>query len=379
MHYPAGQGLPRGRHPRHLRQAADDQPRRGARSSPTLVEKAGTRLRADPQLHRLSDGPAGARDGRRRRARRDPRRAGRISAGLADRADRGRPARSRPPGAPIRRSRAPAARSATSAPTPTISRASSPGSNSTSSRPTSTPSCRAARSTTMRNVMLRFAAAARKGMLWASQVAPGNENGLQAARLRHQGRPRMGAGGSELSLVHAVRRAAAADHPRRRRRRPGCGARHAACRRAIRKAISKASPTSTPRPPRAIRAARKKGGKPPKDVIYPTVEDGVEGRGLRRGLRAVVEEERRLDQAVGLAGGASFEARPSSSHLRMKLGGAILSDPEVRASRALKQGCGGPARLTPAGRHSYFTEPVLRSLNPGWMIPPSRCRVRDRG
>ena len=28
---------------------------------------------------------------------------------------------------------------------------------------------------------------------------------------------------------------------------------------------------------RAIRAARKKGGKPAKDVIYPTVEDGVEG------------------------------------------------------------------------------------------------------
>ncbi len=28
---------------------------------------------------------------------------------------------------------------------------------------------------------------------------------------------------------------------------------------------------------RAIRAARRKGGKPPKDVIFPTVQDGVEG------------------------------------------------------------------------------------------------------
>ena len=28
---------------------------------------------------------------------------------------------------------------------------------------------------------------------------------------------------------------------------------------------------------RAIRAARGKGGKPPKDVIFPTVQDGVEG------------------------------------------------------------------------------------------------------
>ena len=43
-------------------------------------------LRAHPQLHRLSDDPAGARHGRRRRARRDPRRPGRVRAGLADRA-----------------------------------------------------------------------------------------------------------------------------------------------------------------------------------------------------------------------------------------------------------------------------------------------------
>ena len=49
-----------------------------------------------------------------------------VSAGLADRADRGRPARSRRPGAPIPSAPAPAAASAISARTPTISRASSP-------------------------------------------------------------------------------------------------------------------------------------------------------------------------------------------------------------------------------------------------------------
>ena len=46
-------------------------------------------LRAHPQLHRLSDDPAGARHGRRRRTRRHPAGAGGIRAGLADRAHRG--------------------------------------------------------------------------------------------------------------------------------------------------------------------------------------------------------------------------------------------------------------------------------------------------
>ena len=57
----------------------------------------------------------------RRRPRRDPARAGRISAGLADRARPRRPATSRPSGAPIRSARARAGRSATSAPTPSTS------------------------------------------------------------------------------------------------------------------------------------------------------------------------------------------------------------------------------------------------------------------
>ena len=56
-------------------------------------------VRADAQLQRLSDGAPGARDGGRRRARRDSRRAGRVPAGLAqhrsriDRPEAGRMAR----------------------------------------------------------------------------------------------------------------------------------------------------------------------------------------------------------------------------------------------------------------------------------------------
>ena len=49
---------------------------------------------------------------------------------------------------------------------------------------------------------------------------------------------------------------------------------------------------------RAIRAARKKGGKPAKDVIYPDRAGRRRGRGLRRGLRPIVEEERRLDEPL---------------------------------------------------------------------------------
>ena len=105
----AGRGLPRSRHPRHLRQAADADRWRRRKQLKAAVEKSRPRLRRHPQLHRLSAGAAGARDGRGRRARRAPRRAGRISAGLADRGRSRRPARSRPPGAPTRSARAPAA------------------------------------------------------------------------------------------------------------------------------------------------------------------------------------------------------------------------------------------------------------------------------
>ena len=66
VHAPAGRGLPQGRHPRHLRQAADDDAEGRAAASRSSRRPSGLIFAADPQLHRLSAGAAGARDGRRR-------------------------------------------------------------------------------------------------------------------------------------------------------------------------------------------------------------------------------------------------------------------------------------------------------------------------
>ncbi len=95
----------------------------------------GPRLRPDPQLHRLSAGAAGPRDGARRASsatsassRSNIRRTGWPKRSRI-------PATSRPSGAPIRRARAPAAASATSARMPTTSPISSPASRSRKSAP----------------------------------------------------------------------------------------------------------------------------------------------------------------------------------------------------------------------------------------------------
>ncbi len=82
------QSVPESRHPCDLRQAAD------AQSEGSAVAREGgeaerPHLRPHPQLHRLSDGAARARHGGGRRAGAAPRRAGRVSAGLADGEDRG--------------------------------------------------------------------------------------------------------------------------------------------------------------------------------------------------------------------------------------------------------------------------------------------------
>ncbi|MCV0395705.1 MAG: Gfo/Idh/MocA family oxidoreductase [Rhizobiaceae bacterium] len=125
------------------------------------------------------------------------------------------------------------------------------------------------------HVMMRFKGGA-KGMLWASQVAPGNENAL---KLRIYGTK----GGLEWEQEQP-------NHlwftpfgqPKRLITRGGAGAGSAAGR------VSRV-PSGHPEgylegfaniyaeAARAIRAARRKGGKLPKDVMFPTVHDGVEG------------------------------------------------------------------------------------------------------
>lgn len=125
------------------------------------------------------------------------------------------------------------------------------------------------------HVMLRFKGGA-KGMLWASQVAPGNENAL---KLRVYGTK----GGIEWSQEQP-------NHlwytpfgePKQLITRAGAGAGPAAAR------VSRV-PSGHPEgylegfatiyaeAARAIRAARRKNGKPAKDVVYPTIADGVEG------------------------------------------------------------------------------------------------------
>lgn len=132
------------------------------------------------------------------------------------------------------------------------------------------------------HVMLRFKPVAKgsgkgaKGMIWASQVAVGHENGL---KLRVYGSK----GG--LEWVQADPNYlwfTPFGQPKQLITRAGAGAGPAAGR------VTRV-PSGHPEgylegfaniyaeAARAIRAARRKGGKTPKDVIYPTVQDGVEG------------------------------------------------------------------------------------------------------
>lgn len=124
------------------------------------------------------------------------------------------------------------------------------------------------------HVLLRFAGGA-KGMIWASQVAPGHENGL---KLRVYGEK----GGLEWfqpdpnALWYTP-----LGEPKRLITRGGAGAGPAAAR------VTRI-PSGHPEgylegfaniyqeAARAIRAARA-GRKPPKDVVFPTIDDGVEG------------------------------------------------------------------------------------------------------
>jgi predicted dehydrogenase len=130
------------------------------------------------------------------------------------------------------------------------------------------------------HVMLRFKprgnAPAAKGMLWASQVAVGHENGL---RLRVYGTK----GGIEwVQADPNYLWFTPFGEPKRLITRAGAGSGRSAAR------VSRV-PSGHPEgylegfaniyteAARAIRAARRKNAKAPKDVVFPTVADGVEG------------------------------------------------------------------------------------------------------
>ena len=190
----------------------------------------------------------------------DPARAGRISAGLADRGDRSH----RPEaGGLAHRSRSARAPAAAIGDIGThaynLARFVSGLELEALCGRSRRLRARAACSTTMPTSCCASRAARKRHDLGEPGGARQRER-AEAARLRHQGRARMGAGRPELSLVHAVRPAEAADHPRRRRR--GCRPPRAspACRPAIRKAISKASPTSIRKRPAPSAPPRRKVG-----------------------------------------------------------------------------------------------------------------------
>ena len=174
-------------------------------------EAAGMRLRADPQLHRLSDGAAGARDGGRRRARRRSAscRSNIAQDWLTDAARGHRPEAGRlahRSGAVRRRRLARRHRH----PCLSTSPASSPGLRARQrSRADLTTFVPGRRLDDNAHVLLRFKGGAARHALGEPGGA-GQRERAAAARLRQQGRPRMGAGGSRTSCWFTPLRRAAA-------------------------------------------------------------------------------------------------------------------------------------------------------------------------
>ena len=135
-------------------------------------------VRADPYVHRLSDGAPGARARGVGRARRDAPGARRIRAGLAGRADRGRGNKQADWRNDPRAAGPARLHSATSARTRSTSPLSSPASSRSELPAELHTFVPGRRSTTTCRSMLRYPNGAR-GMLWASQVATGAENALR--------------------------------------------------------------------------------------------------------------------------------------------------------------------------------------------------------
>ncbi len=208
------------------------------------------------------------------RAGRDPAGAGGIRAGLAEPNRSSRPARSRPAGAPTRR-RPGAGGSTGDIGTHAFNLASFVTGLELESLAADLQSFVPGRRVDDNgHVLMRFKGGAR-GMLWCSQVAPGNENAL---RLRVYGTK---AGIEWAQEDPNYLWFTPLGQPKRLITRGGAGAGAAAGR------VSRVPPghpegylegfaTIYAEAARAIRA-KQAGEAPPKDVIYPTVRDGVAG------------------------------------------------------------------------------------------------------
>ena len=143
------------------------------------------------------------------------------------------------------------------------------------------------------NVLLRYAGGAR-GMLWACQVAPGNENALRVRVYGDKGGLEWQQEAPDLLHLFRVRRAAAGDHARRPRRRRGRG-------------------RGQPHPARPL-------------------------RGLSRGVRQHLHRLRRADRGARSRGASRRSGRASCPRSRMARA-ASPSSPR-RSSRARAAACG---------------------------------------
>ncbi len=208
-------------------------------------------------------------------------------------------------------------------------------------------------------------------MLWASQVAPGNENGL---KLRVYGTK----GGLEWAQEDPnYLWFTPFGEPKRLITRGGAGSgrggRRAspACRPAIRRAISKASPTSTRRPPRAIRAARDGQGAGRRGDL-PDRRGRREGRGLRRRLRALEQAQRRLGAARRLAG------EPASDRCGARRCARACACARISGTAVVSHS--SPRRSGPIAKSVSDSRPnASRSDAVGGRVEPEGERVRPRG